>query len=66
MKLSEPMRRELGRIVHACKGRGRRGARRTTNLNTYRALERRGLVALTRGEITIIDPAGLRQLAASE
>lgn len=44
MKLSEPMRRELSRIAQACKGRGRRGARQITNLNTYRALERRGLV----------------------
>jgi len=59
MKLSEPMRRELGRIVHACKGRGRRGARRTTNLNTYRALERRGLVFKFH---TLYGPFGFREV----
>jgi CRP/FNR family transcriptional regulator len=45
---------------------GELGTAREVVSRLLKELERRGLVALTRGEITITDPAGLRQLAASE
>jgi len=42
------------------------GTAREVVSRLLKELERRGLVALTRGEITITDEMGLRQLAASE
>jgi len=42
------------------------GTAREVVSRLLKELERRGLVALTRGEITITDAAGLRQLAASD
>jgi CRP/FNR family transcriptional regulator len=45
---------------------GELGTAREVVSRLLKELERRGLVTLNRGEISITDPAGLRQLAASE